>query len=91
MNYRALATYYGHVTFYNLCFAIVIGFIFSAFWAVLLFATLGNSIGFLAFGFFQKDEYYLYQNLGFTKLRLWVMVGLVNLSLMVIPLILSSI
>lgn len=91
MNYKAFVTYYTHVTFYNLCFAIVIAFIFSAFWAVLLFATLGNVIGFLAFGMIQKEEYYLYQNLGFTKFRLWVMVGLVNLSLMVIPFILFSI
>lgn len=82
--------YYKDVTLYALAVCCFIGITSSGaydnFWSGLLnllviFAVFGTGLGILAFNYFQKNQYYLYHNLGFTKKELILKTWLVNLSI----------
>ncbi len=68
--------YYRDVTLYamTICFlsgmasvAAYDNFISSIINTILIFGVFGTGLGVLAFGYFQKQQYYMYYNLGFTK------------------------
>ncbi|WP_255083200.1 hypothetical protein, partial [Zhouia amylolytica] len=69
-NRRAFWKYYKDVTIFNLVFSIIFGIISNYFWGLISFCSLGIIIGLLGFQYFKKQEYYLYLNLGYTKLSL---------------------
>lgn len=58
---------------------------------LLIFGIFGTGLGVLAFTYFQKQQYYMYYNLGFTKryliLRTWIINAVIGfiLSLVVLP------
>ncbi|RMB57977.1 hypothetical protein EAX61_10135 [Dokdonia sinensis] len=77
-------TYYRDVTLYTLAICFFLGIAssgaFDSFAGGLLnmcviFGVFGTGLGVLAFSYFQKQQYYMYHNLGFTKkdliLRTW--------------------
>lgn len=86
-------TYYRDVTLYTLAITLLTSFasagIFDSFMAglynaVIVFGIFGTGLGILAFNYFQKAQYYMYHNLGFTKLDLMMRAWFVNLALAII-------
>lgn len=82
--------YYKDVSLYALAICCFIGIASSGAYAslsggflnvLLLFGVFGTGLGALAFTYFQKNQYYLYHNLGFTKKELIVKTWLVNFGL----------
>lgn len=78
-------TYYRDVTLYGLAVCLFSGlasypestsFANSLLTTVMIFGIFGTGLGVLAFGYFQKQQYYMFYNLGFTKrfliLRVWM-------------------
>lgn len=57
---------------------------------VLIFGLFGTALGILGFSYFQKQQYYIYYNLGYTRRQLWFFSWRANLILsVVLSLILS--
>ncbi|TVZ25339.1 hypothetical protein JM83_0243 [Gillisia sp. Hel_I_86] len=79
MNVRALWSYYIDVNIVNLIFSIFIMYLFNRYWAIFMFCTLGIFVGRFAFQYFKNNEYNLYYNLGFSKLKLLKIVWVLNL------------
>lgn len=94
--------YYRDVTLYAIaiCFlsamattAVYDGFISGLIKSVLIFGVFGTGLGVLAFSYFQKQQYYMYYNLGFTKryliLKSWVInFGIsIIISILLLPLL----
>lgn len=80
--------YYRDVTLYGLagCFLPAVGS-FGLYksqkdWllqCVIFFGLFGTALGVLGFWYFQKRQYYMYYNLGYTKKKLWLTVFRANL------------
>ena len=83
-------TYYRDVTLYAagvcLLFGLVyipaseriaVGFIITT----IIFGVFGTGLGVLAFAYFQKQQYYMYYNLGFTKRYLILLTWAVNFGI----------
>lgn len=51
---------------------------------VIIFGVFGTGLGVLAFGYFQKQQYYMYYNLGFTKKYLILKTWVINFALAII-------
>ena len=79
MNQRAFWKYYRDFNLFNVIFSIINGVYFGIFGGLAVFLSFGMLIGYLGFGFFRQNEYYLYYNLGFTKIYLLKKVWLFNL------------
>lgn len=86
-------TYYRDVTLYTLAINLLTSFasagMYDSFgsWlfnAVLVFGVFGTGLGVLAFNYFQKAQYYMYHNLGFTKTDLIMRTWFVNLIIAII-------
>lgn len=86
-------TYYRDVTLYTLAITLLTSFASVAIYdslsahlfnAVLIFGIFGTGLGVLAFNYFQKAQYYMYYNLGFTRQQLITRTWLVNLVIAVI-------
>ncbi len=45
---------------------------------IIIFGVFGTGLGVLAFNYFQKQQYYMYHNLGFTKKELILKTWAVN-------------
>jgi hypothetical protein len=84
MNIRALFKYVIDINSYNLLVSIFIGTITSALHGVISFFSIGVLIGYLVHWYFKKNEYYLYYNLGYTKLKLLRIVFTLNIIICVI-------
>ncbi len=56
----------------------------------LIFGVFGTGLGVLAYNYFQKQQYYLYHNLGFTKRGLILKTWLVNLCITAVFLLFIS-
>ncbi|WP_035335135.1 hypothetical protein [Dokdonia sp. PRO95] len=77
-------TYYRDVTLYAAGICLVFGLVHVSaserisvgiITTIIIFGVFGTGLGVLAFAYFQKQQYYMYYNLGFTKryliLRAW--------------------
>ncbi|WP_155807113.1 hypothetical protein [Gillisia marina] len=58
----------------------------NRYWGIFMFCTLGIFVGRYAFRYFKNNEYNLYFNLGFSKLKLLKIVWILNL-MVAIPLL----
>lgn len=74
-----LLKYYTDTTLFNLLLSILVGLYAGVIWSLLTFASMGTLIGFMVFGYFKRNEYYLYHNFGYTKVMLMKRVWGVNL------------
>ena len=83
--------FYRDITRFAALFALVCIPIGSLTSATVLFGILGTPVGLLMFNYFQKEEFYGYYNLGYTKLKLIGTTWLVNLALTPVLLLLSFI
>lgn len=81
--------FYRDLTRFAVLFALVCIPLGSLISAVILFGVLGTPIGLLMFNYFQKDEFYGYYNLGYTKLRLISITWLINLAVTPILLLIA--
>ena len=59
--------------------------------AFLVFGVFGTGLGVLSFNYFQKAQYYMYHNLGFTKQHLIMRTWLVNLIIAIISITILAI
>lgn len=57
----------------------------------LIFGVFGTGLGVLAYNYFQKQQYYFYHNLGFTKRTLILKTWLVNICITAVFLLFISI
>ena len=73
--------FYRDLTRFAVLFAIVCIPLGSQLSVVILFGLVRTPIGLLMFNYFQKDEFYGYYNLGYTKLRLIGITWLINLAI----------
>lgn len=92
-------TYYRDVTLYTLVITLLTSFASAAMYdsfstglfnAVLIFGVFGTGLGILAFNYFQKAQYYMYHNLGFTKTDLMMRAWFVNLAIAIILFVIIS-
>lgn len=92
--------YYRDITAYNLGLSALI-FVYqlinagaikdALIYSSLVFAVFGTGLGILAFNYFQKQQYYLYHNLGFSKTYLVLKSWSVNFGIGIVVLLLTSI
>lgn len=85
--------YYRDVTLYTLAITVLTAFATAAMYdsfgarlfnTVFIFGVFGTGLGVLAFNYFQKAQYYMYYNLGFTRLQLIMRTWFVNLVITII-------
>lgn len=57
----------------------------------LIFGVFGTGLGVLSYNYFQKQQYYMYHNLGFTKRELILKTWLVNLGIAAILVLIAAI
>jgi len=75
--------FYFDTLLYNVCFSIITSIVSMDFTKLPLFlCTVGTLASFAGYSYFQKNQYYFYYNLGYSKLRLFLFVGIVNLAVM---------
>jgi len=93
-------TYYRDVTLYSLGITLFTSLAslgaFSSFGSALInafviFGVFGTGLGVLAFHYFQKAQYYMYHNLGFTKSELILKTWGVNFCISIGLIILISV
>ncbi|MFC4633790.1 hypothetical protein ACFO3O_07720 [Dokdonia ponticola] len=86
-------TYYRDVTLYTLAITLLTSFASAAMYdtiidrlfnGVLIFGVFGTGLGVLAFNYFQKAQYYMYHNLGFTRLHLIMRTWYINLIIAIL-------
>lgn len=86
-------TYYRDVTRYNFAITLLTSFASAGMhdtfmgWvinALVIFGVFGTGLGVLSFNYFQKNQYYMYYNLGFTKSKLIMRTWLVNSILSIV-------
>jgi len=86
-------TYYRDVTLYTLVIVLFIAFASSAAHdsfrggiinIIIIFGVFGTGLGVLAFNYFQKAQYYMYHNLGFTKAYLIKRTWYINLIISIL-------
>lgn len=77
--------FYLDTLLYNVCFSIIATLISMDFTKLPLFlGTVGTLASFAGYSYFQKNQYYFYYNLGYSKLRLFLFASMVNLVFMVL-------
>jgi hypothetical protein len=92
--------YYRDVTLYGLTASLLpaIGSsgLYNSFGAwflifILIFGVFGTGLGLLGFWYFQKQQYYMYFNLGYTKTHLVLTTWGINLALAILLALFSKI
>ncbi|WP_405199922.1 hypothetical protein [Christiangramia sp. LLG6405-1] len=81
---QAVFRYFKEINTYNVPLAIIIGIAAGPLYALLIFSSFGIFIGMLAFDYFKKHQYYMYENLGFNKSFLLSRVFLLNILISII-------
>ena len=81
---QAVFRYFKEINTYNVPLAIIIGIAAGPLYALLIFSSFGIFTGMLAFDYFKKHQYYMYENLGFSKSFLLSRVFLLNILISVI-------
>ena len=79
MNIRPYLQFYKAIFPFVAAAGIICLVAFGPIWAFGMFATICLGFGFIGFTAFRKQEYYFYQNLGLTKLKLMKSSFLLNL------------
>ena len=79
MNFRALFKYTLDTNVFNIAFSLLSALFLGVFWAIIVFATFGNVLGYIGFRTFKNNEYYTYYNLGFSKLKLLTGTFIINI------------
>jgi len=79
MNVRAIWSYYLDINLVNIFYCLLVTFFTNRYWGLLMFCSLGILVGRFAFKHFKDNEYNLYFNLGFNKLKLLKIVWVLNL------------
>ncbi|WP_026913893.1 hypothetical protein [Christiangramia portivictoriae] len=64
---RAVFKYYKEINLYNVPLAIFTGIAAGPFYALLIYCSFGIFVGMLAFDYFKKHQYYMFENLGYSK------------------------
>lgn len=86
-------TYYRDVTLYTLAITLLTSVASAAMYdsfsawlfnAILVFGVFGTGLGVLAFNYFQKAQYYMYHNFGFTRRQLMTRTWFVNLIIAIV-------
>lgn len=90
MKQRLFLKFYRDFNIWNLIFSVISGIYLGAFSGLLVFCSFGMLIGLIGFRYFRNNEYYIYYNLGVTKVSLLKRVWLVNVALSVPVLIVLS-
>ncbi len=85
---NVILKYYYDVTRYNLAFSILIGLLRGVVPGVVSIGTFGMIVGLICFRYYQKNQYYFYYNLGFTRLRLIATTWALNLIITLLLLLL---
>ena len=75
---RAYWKFYRDINLFNLVFCIMAMPLTSLVWFPILFCTLGVLAGMFAFRTFYNQQYYFYNNIGFTKGKLARMTFFIN-------------
>lgn len=70
--------FYKDIAMINIPSSLVFLFFYNLAWALVVFCSFGIFLGLIFFRNFKKNEYYLYHNLGFTKMKLIKGVFIVN-------------
>jgi hypothetical protein len=78
---RVFWKYYIDLTKFNLGMCLLITFVKSPAEGVLLFLTGGMLLSLIAYEYYHRNEYYLYHNLGLTRVRLILTTWLFNLGI----------
>jgi len=79
---KAFWPYYRMVNLFNVFFSFIVAFtMLRAYLFPIMFCTAGIAVGFYSYNYFFRNQYYLYHNLGFTRLRLAAIVFVVNLAI----------
>ena len=90
MFHTPVSKYFWEINRYNIPISIVIGAFAGAVYGFIVFCSIGILFGSLAFNYFKSSEYYLYQNLGYTKGLLLKKVFIRNLAIAIPILLLFS-
>ena len=72
--------YYLDLTKFNIAISVLLAFVVGPFGGIFLFFTGGMGLSLIAYSFFHANEYYLYYNLGLTKVRLVLTSSIVNIG-----------
>ncbi|GAB3492286.1 hypothetical protein GCM10027341_06260 [Spirosoma knui] len=78
---RAFWKFYTDLTKFNLGLSLLVTFVKSPVEGILLFVTGGMLLSLIAYEYFHSHEYYLYHNLGLTRMRLIRKAWLLNLGI----------
>lgn len=81
---QALWKYYVDLTKFNFALSLILAFVAGPSSGILLFLTGGMLLSLIAYSLFHGNEYYLYNNLGLTKMRLVLTSYLVNICIAVL-------
>lgn len=79
MNIRPYLQFYKSIFLYVAAFSFVGVVAFGVFYGFIFFLTFGLVFGFFAFHIFYKEQWFTYQNLGITKLKIFITSLLLNL------------
>lgn len=88
---KATLKYVIDVNVFNLIVSAIIGVISGFPWFLISFCSVGIFMGLLGFQYFKKNEYYMYYNLGYTKIRLILNVVGINILIALLLLVVSLI
>ena len=87
---RAFWNYFFKVNLFNIGISLLFSLVNGVVWFPVMVCTFGLAGGIFAFNYFYKYQYYFYHNLGFTKVKLGIMVFSLNCVISVPLLILVS-
>ena len=86
-RFSLMQGYYRDITLYNLVISLLIGLVSLAFYdepsyaifnVLLVFGIFGTSLGVFVYGYFKKEKYKEYRDLGFTKTTLIAWTWIIN-------------
>jgi len=78
MSLRPFWQFYKDIFLFILASGLIFATFFGIVWGYFLFCSLGLAFGFFSFSVFKKNEYYLYYNLGITKVKLIKVIFVIN-------------
>jgi hypothetical protein len=76
--------YYLDLTKFNFAISVILAFVIGPFGGIFLFLTGGMVLSLIAYSFFHANEYYLYYNLGLTRVRLVLTSYIVNIGVAIL-------
>ncbi len=77
--------YFLEINKFNLLYSLIIFLMFSNIkYFFISFGSFGTFVGFVNFNYFYGNQYYLYYNLGYTKIKLILISWLFNVSISII-------